>query len=916
MDKKTMSIRAMIIASFIILMVITLTTISLIIFTSWNQSSNSIIEKMENDVTKDIVKEIDHILHVSTNMNEIHQNMIANDIIDLNNKKELDVYFAGAMQSSNKEIYSFSYGVEESGDYYGARRNARNEIELFRSNSETNGHSHYYSVTENLHEGRFIEDFGPFDPRTRDWYQIAKLARKPIFTPPYKHFVEDDLVLKASYPIINEQGVLQGVLGTTITLTSLNQFLKELVSDRNVTAYVVEKSTGNLVANSVGIPNFRLLSDGSYERVSIDYIENKAILDAFKTYQSNTDNKNTVIDSENDKLHLKFTEFQQEGVEWIIITGVPNSLFTTDIYQSFRTAILLSLIALLLLIFIYKKITDTILQPINDLIQVSERYSKGDLVQRAKVYKNNEIGKLSKAFNKMADELYKHIHYLEVKVKQRTAEIEKTNRELKYAKIEADKANEAKSAFLANMSHEIRTPLNSIIGFSELLSHSIEDPKHKSYIDTINVSGNSLLLIINDILDLSKIEAGKVEVHDKPVNIKLIFKEIEMMFLQKKQTKGIEFFLEIHDDVPDVILFDEVRIRQILLNLVGNAIKFTEKGHVKVSIKTLPTSTRASGSIDLQLIVEDTGIGIAASETKRIFEPFTQISGQSIKKYGGTGLGLSITKKLVEMLNGTLSVESAQGKGSTFYIEFPNVQIAATDSLPNETEDFYFWKYSFTGETILVVDDIETNRYLLKEWLTKSGIRVILAGNGCEALKACELKKPDLIITDIDMPVMDGIEATAKLKENPETSSIPIIVISASNIDGLPQDVFDDFLLKPVNPGQLLDKIAKLLQNESREEIDSSIEKEVDHLSLHSLNPEVVAEISHVLSPLLMKVESSLVISDVKSLAQKLITIGQKYQIEFLIAQGKELMGYAECYDIVKMKLKINGIKNTFSRGK
>ena len=911
-----MSIRAMIIASFIILMVITLTTISLIIFTSWNQSSNSIIEKMENDVTKDIVKEIDHILHVSTNMNEIHQNMIANDIIDLNNKKELDVYFAGAMQSSNKEIYSFSYGVEESGDYYGARRNARNEIELFRSNSETNGHSRYYSVTENLHEGRFIEDFGPFDPRTRDWYQIAKLARKPIFTPPYKHFVEDDLVLKASYPIINEQGVLQGVLGTTITLTSLNQFLKELVSDRNVTAYVVEKSTGNLVANSVGIPNFRLLSDGSYERISIDYIENKAILNAYKTYNSNTSNKNTIIDSENDKLHLKFTEFQQEGVEWIIITGVPNSLFTTDIYQSFRTAILLSLIALLLLIFIYKKITDTILQPINDLIQVSERYSKGDLVQRAKVYKNNEIGKLSKAFNKMADELYKHIHYLEVKVKQRTAEIEKTNEELKYAKIEADKANEAKSAFLANISHEIRTPLNSIIGFSELLSHSIQDPKHKSYIDTINVSGNSLLLIINDILDLSKIEAGKVEVHDKPVNIKQIFKEIEMMFWQKKQTKGIEFFLEIQDDVPDVILFDEVRIRQILLNLVGNAIKFTEKGHVKVSIKTLPTSTRASGSIDLQLTVEDTGIGIAPNETKRIFEPFTQISGQSIKKYGGTGLGLSITKKLVEMLNGTLSVESAQGKGSTFYIEFPNVQIAATDSIPNETEDFYFWKYSFTGETILVVDDIETNRYLLKEWLTKSGIRVILAGNGCEALKACELKKPDLIITDIDMPVMDGIEATAKLKENPETSSIPIIVISASNIDGLPQDAFDDFLLKPVNPGQLLDKIAKLLQKESREEIDSSIEKEVDHLSLHSLNPEVVAEISNVLSPLLMKVESSLVISDVKSLAQKLITIGQKYQIEFLIAQGKELMGYAECYDIVKMKLKINGIKNTFSRGK
>ena len=477
------------------------------------------------------------------------------------------------------------------------------------------------------------------------------------------------------------------------------------------TAYVVERNSGKLVANSLDQPSFQLLANNTYKRISIDTIENKAILDAYENYKKTDENK--VIEKTDDgNLHIKLTEYKKEGIDWLIITAIPENQFTAEIHHNIRTAILLSLIALLLSIIIYKKITDVLLKPINNLIDVAENFSKGKLHQRAKIYKNDEIGKLSRVFNIMAEELDKHINHLEDKVKERTSEIEKANIELKYAKIEADKANDAKSEFLANMSHEIRTPLNAVIGISELLSNTIEDEKQQNYMKTINNAGNSLLLIINDILDLSKIESGKMELNFKPIKLHAIFKEIEMIFMQEVHHKEIEFFVEIPNHIPEMILFDEVRIRQILLNLIGNAVKFTEKGYVKLSIQATPSIKH--NHVDLHLSIEDTGIGIPENEKERIFQAFTQISGQSIKKYGGTGLGLSITKKLVEMMNGKISLESEVDKGSLFLLEFANVQIVDVQSLPEETECSYYWKYKYLGTTILVVDDNETHRYFLK----------------------------------------------------------------------------------------------------------------------------------------------------------------------------------------------------------
>ncbi|NIN33604.1 MAG: response regulator, partial [Gammaproteobacteria bacterium] len=361
-------------------------------------------------------------------------------------------------------------------------------------------------------------------------------------------------------------------------------------------------------------------------------------------------------------------------------------------------------------------------------------------------------------------QLTRHKKELERMVVERTTDLErKTNQleqevterkraeeEAEQAREAAEEANQAKSEFLANMSHELRTPLNAVIGFSELLFSMAFDQKQRNYIHSIRTAGKSLLTLINDILDLSKIESGMMEIKYTPVNPSMIFNEIQHIFHEKLARKNLAYITDIDENLPALLTLDETRLRQILLNLVGNAVKFTQHGHIKLSAKK-GDETEQPDLINLIISVEDTGIGVPPEEQALIFQPFKQQSGQSIRKYGGTGLGLSICKRLTEMMKGRISVESQPGKGSCFKLILDNVTVPSAGAVTGLDESFNLDSISFETARVLVVDDVESNRAMLQEMLPRVNLEVLTAENGQEALRIAGEYLPDIIIMDIVM---------------------------------------------------------------------------------------------------------------------------------------------------------------------
>jgi PAS domain S-box-containing protein len=495
-----------------------------------------------------------------------------------------------------------------------------------------------------------------------------------------------------------------------------------------------------------------------------------------------------------------------------------------------------------------------------------------------------------------------------VAVKDDISEKKRVEEELKQAIESAETANRAKSEFLANISHEIRTPMNSIMGFAELLTTKIVDEQQRSYLESIKSSGKNLLTLINDVLDLAKIDAGRMVLNMELVDPFLLFKDIEYLFSLKAKEKGLEFSIQTDVSLPIGIEIDEVRFRQVLINLIGNAIKFTDKGHVYVFVKCVSQITVDDEYyIDMQIKVEDTGIGIEKNFLEKLFKPFTQQDGQTTKKYGGTGLGLSITRRLIDILNGTIKVESVQGIGSCFTVIIKKIK--ATNKRPDaiEIRTIDPKRIKFMPATIIVADDVENNRKYLVSVLSDTSLKIIESKNGLETYELALIHKPDLIITDLRMPVFDGFELLNRIRKHPQLKSIPVVATTASASIEEKEKVkvydFDGILIKPIQINDVFLELMRILPHEIVK--DETVMSAVDPDGIKSLSKEKYDEVKNILENDILQqwqsFENQQPLSEVEAFAYELKEIGKKYNLNMLIDYGNRLLSSINNFEIDTM---------------
>ena len=478
---------------------------------------------------------------------------------------------------------------------------------------------------------------------------------------------------------------------------------------------------------------------------------------------------------------------------------------------------------------------------------------------------------------------------------------------LEKAKEYAEAASREKSEFLANMSHEIRTPMNAILGFTGLLMEEIKDKKQKSFIQTIQSAGKNLLVLINDILDLSKIEAGKLTIEKKPCNPVSQFQELNDIFSLKFKEENIELVFDIEPGSPQSLYLDEVRLRQVLFNLIGNAIKFTEKGSVRVELRT-DNADQVHNKIDLMISVEDSGIGISKDQQKLIFEQFLQSSGQDGRKYGGTGLGLSISKRLVEMMGGTLTLVSQLGKGSVFTVKLPGVDIAsmAAEPMLKMNDQEVTSAVNFLPANILIVDDVDDNRDLLMADFADAGFTLSCAVNGLEALNHVADQTFDLILMDIRMPVMDGYEAAAEIKK---ISTVPIVALTASVMadeSSLLKNInFDGYLRKPVSRDELYVELSKFLPFETLKTTETPSN---DYTAISTADMSVVVYVKAELEGLSEQYKSisdSNNLSEITAFANALNGINDLYPFAPVSHYAQQLLEQVAMFDIPSIQRSI-----------
>ncbi|WP_199320663.1 hybrid sensor histidine kinase/response regulator [Leptolyngbya sp. FACHB-261] len=853
---------------FVLVVPFVLQTFAAVGLTGWlslrngQQAVSDVAAQLRHEVTARIQDRLQTYLSTPHTINQLNANTIRLGQLNIRDIRGLQQHFWQQIQLFDSVSY-ISLGNQQ-GEYIGIERAAQGDLRVVVTDASTRGDGYNYATDRQGNRTRIVQINRNYDPRVRPWYTAAVKAGQPTWSPVYPVFAEPRLTITAGQPVYDRQGKLLGVVITDLVLSQINEFLHNLRIGRSGQTFIVERS-GLLVASST-LEQPSLVENGVTKRLAATDSGNPLVQNTARYLTQYFGNLERIKDSQqltfklgNEQQFLQVTPLRDSrGIDWLIVVVVPESDFMERINANTRSTILLCLGALVLATLLGIFTARRIVQPILRLSVAAEALSEGHWDQAVPLRREDELGVLARAFNRMAGQLRESFvaleqrnEELESRVAARTAVIWESNQQLQVeiterqqaeealqqAKETAEAANRAKSEFLANMSHELRTPLNGILGYAQILKRERNlTPRQQDGLGIIQQCGEHLLVLINDILDLSKIEARRMELHLSEFAFREFLQGIAAIFRVRAEQKGISFLYEVLSPLPMAVRGDEQRLRQILINLIGNAVKFTNQGGVAFKVGY-------HGS-KLRFQVEDTGIGIAPDKLTEIFLPFQQV-GEQRHLTEGTGLGLPISKKLVEMMGGELKVKSNLGQGSLFWLELELPEVADWSATAANREPNII---GFQGpqRKILVVDDKWENRSVLVNFLTPLGFAVEEASDGHDCLTKAAVFKPDVILMDLIMPSMNGLEATKQLRSSDDFKTVVVIATSASAFDYDQQSSLEagcnDFIPKPVRTDELLERLQFHLNLKWNYDVEPSQDKAVAEAGLWvAPSPETTA---------------------------------------------------------------------------
>ena len=726
----------------------------------------------------------------------------------------------------------YLYFGNKKGEFHGVEQLTRGGTGLMRIGIRgpgDEGRQFYSAAIPGDRSNKLEAEPKNYEPRTRPWYAQAVNNRERIFTPVYLSASKKQLLITVAQPVFDDDKSVFGVFAADLYLKRLSEALQILnISARGV-AFIVD-DTGNFVASSSGDPLFkeegsqlvRLSPEASANTVAREsFAQIKSLVGKYKEDSVQRLRFNDTIQTSLGETLVSMRPFAEHlGLPLTLIVAAPKGDFSSEVQQGIERAMLLMAAVVIIGAVLAAFLAWGMSRRFQTLMQAASEMGRGQVPQLQTNARIFEVRALARTLHDSAQEIQSSRisieaqkqalldanEHLEERVTQRTVELEESREE-------ALGAAKAKAAFLATMSHEIRTPLNGVVGMTTLMADTPLNAEQLDYLHTMRVSSDQLLSVINDILDFSKIESGKLDLEREPLSIQSTIEEACDISASRAREKGLELLVDMGDEVPHWVRGDVTRLRQILLNFLGNAIKFTDKGQVLVTahLKEDFDAQRVLDGVSqpgalVEFRVKDSGIGIPKDRQSALFQSFTQVDASTTRKYGGTGLGLAICKRLAEMMGGSVGLESDAGQGSTFWF---TARLDYSDA-PDQSETSILELASLEGKLAVIVDDMPVNVQILDKQLKRWKMNTVAFDNAPAALQWLTIRDADVVVTDMHMPEMDGImfaQALHKIKPQAQL----VLLTSGTLPTESEAHQFAGRLLKPYRQTQLFNILARIL---------------------------------------------------------------------------------------------------------